>query len=88
MIESLGTRVLLACLLQFLLHILFYGQPFPFLVLEILFAVVALANTAALVSFSYQAFQRQRPVLGLVAATAAFPALLLGGILLSMMLSK
>jgi hypothetical protein len=87
MIQHLGVRVVLSCLLQVLLHILFYGGPFPFLAL-ILYSGVAVANLVALLVFTYQAFQQQRPILALFSALAAFPALLLGGILLTGMLSR
>lgn len=88
MIESFGARVLLSCLLQLVLHILFYGQPFLFRALEILYAVVIAANTANLVRLAYQSFQRLRPILGGLAALAAFPALALGVFLLGMLLSR
>ncbi len=86
--QSIGDRVVLASSLQFMLLLLLYGLPFPFRVLEILYAVTALANMAALTCFSYQAFRQDRPILGLLAAAAAFPALLLTGVVLGLLISR
>ncbi|UOQ54562.1 hypothetical protein [Hymenobacter cellulosivorans] len=87
MIQSFGLRVMLSCLLQLVLHVLYY-EPLSFVALKALYLLIVLANTVALLIYTYQAFQRQRPILAGAAALASFPALLLGILLFGTLLSK
>jgi hypothetical protein len=73
MIQSFGTRVALACLVQLLLLMTMYGTYSP--TIGAIHKALFLTASIALAVFAYQAFRRQRIMLGLAAALAAFPGL-------------
>jgi hypothetical protein len=55
----------------------FYTDPASRIVPALLYAAVLIANSGLLVVLAYQAFQRVRPVVAVLAALLAFPGLLL-----------